>query len=272
LWMRETEAAPLDTPERRAALEHRLGELVRTIGDEALRRYYGADLRARMAGAIGADTPQRSRKAFQARASARGGRWSPVAPPVRGYLDSALPPISESLSRTFHLTRGAFAPRDVEILTLVLNHPDLLEHHAEDLAHVEFAHPDLTRLRDALVALSADPPLDHESLKAAVDARGCGEIRRRVEALAEKAPYWYLRPEAANADAGLVLQQALALHRRARELHRDLKSAEIAFGSDASERNFARIRDLQGLVSAVEGTEATVEGFGILSGHKPPDI
>ena len=37
LWMRETEAGRFDTPERRAALEARIGEVTPRIGDEAVR-------------------------------------------------------------------------------------------------------------------------------------------------------------------------------------------------------------------------------------------
>src|SRR5690606_22824328 len=49
LWLRETADLNLDTPERRAALEHRLGELLRTIADETVRRYYREDFQARLA-------------------------------------------------------------------------------------------------------------------------------------------------------------------------------------------------------------------------------
>ena len=272
LWMRETEGAVLDTPERRAGLEHRLRDLSRTIADEALRRYYGAELRARMEALTGPKQPGRSRGAFQQQGRTRGGRSGFGPPPLRGLAGTALPPLSESLTKTAHWLRGTFAQRDVELLVLLLNHPALLERHAEELAHLDFRHADLTRLRDALVALSAEPPQDHQSLKAAVDAQGCRELRGRIEAAAEKLPHWCMSPEAADEDADLVLRQTLALHRRARELHKELKDAELAFGREASELNFARIRDLQTLVSAVDGTEATVEGFGTLSGHKPPDI
>ena len=48
LWTRETEAGPLDTPERRAALERRLADLMNEIRDETLRRYYRDDIRARL--------------------------------------------------------------------------------------------------------------------------------------------------------------------------------------------------------------------------------
>src|ERR1700754_1019349 len=48
LWTRETEASPLDTPERRAALEARLGGGTATIGDEMVRKYYRQDFGARL--------------------------------------------------------------------------------------------------------------------------------------------------------------------------------------------------------------------------------
>src|SRR5262249_34035585 len=40
LWMREREAGALDTPERRAAFEARLGEVTAAIADETVRKYY----------------------------------------------------------------------------------------------------------------------------------------------------------------------------------------------------------------------------------------
>src|SRR6185436_2249084 len=40
LWMREQEAGALDTPERRAAFEGRLSEIIGVIGDETVRKYY----------------------------------------------------------------------------------------------------------------------------------------------------------------------------------------------------------------------------------------
>ena len=43
IWMRESETGPFDTPERRAALEARLGEITASIGDDAVRRYYRQD-------------------------------------------------------------------------------------------------------------------------------------------------------------------------------------------------------------------------------------
>ena len=49
LWAREVEAGPLDTPERRAALEKRLKTLLQTIRDEDLRKHYRAEIENRLA-------------------------------------------------------------------------------------------------------------------------------------------------------------------------------------------------------------------------------
>ena len=59
----------------------------------------------------------------------------------------------------------------------------------------------------------------------------------------------------------------VTLHRRTRTLNRELKDAERALGDDPSEQNFAWLRDVQGRLSAVDGTEASIEGFGVLSGR-----
>ena len=48
LWARESEQGSFDTPERRAALEARIGEVTNAIADELVRRYYRQDFSARL--------------------------------------------------------------------------------------------------------------------------------------------------------------------------------------------------------------------------------
>src|SRR6266700_693862 len=48
IWSREIESGTFATPERRAALEARIGELSNGIGDEVVRRYYRQDLSERL--------------------------------------------------------------------------------------------------------------------------------------------------------------------------------------------------------------------------------
>ena len=153
-----------------------------------------------------------------------------------------------------------------------MNHPVLLDRHAEDLVHLTFDNPELARLRDTMVELLADHVADHEAFKAALDARGAGDLRRRVQAVAERAPLWSTRPSAAIEDAEQSLHQALALHRKARELNKDLLETASALGREESESRLAQLLDLQAQLSTSDGTEAAVEGYGLLSGHKPTGV
>jgi hypothetical protein len=71
--------------------------------------------------------------------------------------------------------------------------------------------------------------------------------------------------EAAEADAGEVLKQALNLRRPARTLHRELQLAELALGMDSSVANPGRLKDFQAQLPPLAGIEAAVEGFGAQS-------
>ena len=272
LWTRETEAAVLDTPERRAGLEHRLGDLTRAIADESVRRYYGSELRSRLQALTGQAQRRPAAGARPARSATPFGTRSRFAQqPLRGYRGSAPAPLSGSFAASAHARTGAFSRSDVEILTLVMNHPGLLDRHAEDLAHLDIGHPELARFRDLMVDLLAAHYADHALFKAALDARGGAELRRRIEDFAARLPHWCLSPQAAESDAELMLGQALTLHRKARELHKELLDATIALARDGSDNHFAQVRDLKAMVTTLEGTEATVEGYGSMSGHESAD-
>ena len=119
--------------------------------------------------------------------------------------------MSESLTRTGLLVRTAYSRRDVEILMLVLNHPALLEHHAEDLAHIDFGHADLEKLRDLLVDLSDERSNDHISLKSAIDSRGFASLRARIEVFAEKIAALVPEPACCGIGCGTRARTGLGL-------------------------------------------------------------
>jgi DNA primase len=178
------------------------------------------------------------------------------------------PQISASLSRSQVFSRSGGVPRrEAEILVNVLNHPALLARHVEDLAEIELTSREAGQLRAALTALAAESFADHVELRLAVDAIGLQPIREIIEGAVDPLP-WSIKPDAGDSDAEEVLKQALALHRRARALHRELKSAEIALGENANEQNLARLREIQAELSGIEGREAAVEGFGSSSGRQ----
>jgi DNA primase len=78
---------------------------------------------------------------------------------------------------------------------------------------------------------------------------------------------WPLRPDAAREDVLACWQQIVRLHRKKRTLSKELKEAERALGTDLTEANFARLREVQRELAMLDGTEALIEGFGAPSGR-----
>jgi DNA primase len=62
--------------------------------------------------------------------------------------------------------------------------------------------------------------------------------------------------------------ELVALHRQWHSLTRELKDAELAFGQESTEANYSRLLDVKARLSALDGTEALIEGFGASSGRQ----
>ena len=280
LWTRETEAGQLDTPERRAALERRLFETIKAITDETLRRHYRQEIEARL-GALFGRAPGGggayggARRAPQGQGGGyrpSGGRFG-APPPPRGYLEQAVP-ASPSLTRSslFASGRAVISQREALITLIAVNHPRLTAIYAEDLAGLDFANRDLVHLVDSVLGRLSDPYIDAPAVRAAIEKAGQAELLGRVERAAGQSTAWCVRPDAEERDAEEVLKQALALHRRARALHKELRSAELALGADATDENLNRLREIQAELSGIDGREAMIEGFGLSVGRQSTDL
>ncbi len=276
IWLRETEGGTPATPERRAALESRLGELCGLIQDPTLRRYYAAEFQSRLAGLFGQRFaragPSRRRRAARG-PFGRGSRGdpSPIPAPEGAPSYIAAPPqIGFGLAKSpmFSQKSPGLHGREAIIVLILLNHPGLLESHGESLADVEFASADARALKEKLLDLWSRGSLpDDAAVASQIEQSGLLPARRRLEAQKGHASLWVISPEAADSDAEEALKQALALHRKMRSLNRELRSAEAALAQEGSETNLARLRDIQDQLSALAGTEASVEGFGVASGR-----
>ncbi|MFO1126159.1 MAG: DNA primase [Methylocystis sp.] len=260
LWMRETESATLDTPERRAALERRLREIVGQIADEDLRRHYIQELSARLDRLFGRDQRTKYRRSdFPWRGRGRLPRRSDETPLTIG---SAL-----ANSPLFRGVKSGIAPREALILLILINHPDLIDPRAEDLATLDLNSADARALRDALLRFAERGDANKVELRAFLASLGLDPIVARLEAMAAHSTLWSVRPEAAAADAGESLRQAFALHRRSLALNRELRAVQAVLADDPNERDYARLKDIQTQLSALDGAEAAVEGYGSLSGR-----
>jgi DNA primase len=266
LFVREADGERFDTPERRAALERRLGEAVGKITDEPLRRHYQADVRRRLAAFFGdeQERPGRGEGARRPSAPRRGWPFPPRGPRI-GLAGAPLPPQSKLAGKS------RSPAREIMILAIALGHPSLLERRCEELAAAEFAGAGLGGFRDALLAAPAAELRSPGALAEWLDGHGRGEDRERILALAAKMPdWWCLRPEAADADADHVLRQNLLLQ-QAPALHRELKLVERSLATEQtteqSELNLARLADIKAKLAELAYAEAAIDGFGDQSGR-----
>jgi DNA primase len=272
LWMRETEVAAFDTPERRAALEKRMNELAASIGDDAVRKYYRQDLEARLQGLFappmasnaGRNAPRRWPPAD--RWQRRGGRFAAPQLPSRETLAPLSPRLGTSpIVRGF---RSALPPREALMLLGVINHPWLIDDHAEEFAELEFLNPDADQLRRAILDAGHGHAVpDSAALRAALEARGLGPVLARVDSALTHASDWPARSGVDPRDVAQWWAHVVTLHRKHRTLNRELKDAERALGEEPTDANLAWLRDVQGRLSALDGSEALIEGFGALSGR-----
>jgi len=266
LWARETEGHQFDTPERRAALEARINEMMAAIADDSVRKYYRQDFAERLAQFFAPARRERnaSREGWRRDFRPRRQRLAP------GDKHTPYVVVSQQLAAS-PLHRGhrtAVPRREALILQAALNYPWLLHDHLEEFASLEFRHADTERLRSALVDIAVHAAAaDADVVRAELSARGLTDIMNRVATAITTPSVWGTRPEAAPDDVLVTWQQLVALHRQWHSLIKELRDAEQALGQDASEANFLRLRDVKARLSRMEGTEALIEGFGASSGR-----
>ncbi len=256
LWRREAEAGIFDTPERRAALEARLNDIVRQIRDDAVRRHYAQAIRERLQATFGSDRPGEFRRG-------RGrNRRRFAAVPIAASTSLLNSP---AVSRNFHV---AISAREAVLLGAIINHPRLIAHHIEEIAELEFGSRELDRLRAAIVEIAADRhDIDAAAFRAAIVGQGFEELLGRIDGRIAACRDWHATAEADDADAEQAWRQSLALHNRTRVLHKELRAAELSYANDPSDENWANLLDIRSELAKTEGTEALVEGFGERSGR-----
>jgi DNA primase len=290
IWSREIEGGSFATPERRAALEARIGELTNGIRDEVVRRHYRQHLAERLqrtfapeSGRNFAGRGSESGRRFQPRLPGSPSRFAPrngrgpgmsTASPAlaRGPYQAASPQLA--ISPIMRGQRSAISRREALILLSLINHPWLLHEHLEEVAALEFAHPEAHKLRAGIIAAfandhhhSPDPSEQAEKMRADLEGSGLSQILQRVERAITTAAVWGARAGAAREDVLSTWQQLVVLHQKTHALLREKKDAELALGEESSEANMVWLKDVSARLESLEGTEAQIEGFGELSGR-----
>lgn len=265
LWTRETAGGVFDTPERRADLEQRVKALARRITDESVRRHYAQDLDERIAGFFGPPIQPAGRGGGRA-----PNRQEPRRRDARGGAGGRRAPVSDRLLRT-GLVRSASSRepsgREIAIVVGFVNHPRLIGEAFEHFADLELPPGDLSRIRSCILDLYADhPPRSRDEAMAGLAAAGLEGAFAAYESKLRILGLWSLLGEAATEDARETVRQALHLQHRYRSLHDELRSAEEALAADPSEFAYGQIVAIKREIENFSGTEALIDGFGLLSG------
>mgnify|MGYP003607612518 CR=1 FL=1 len=193
LWRRETEGRVLDSPERRAALDHALAEAVARIPDRPTRDHYFEALRAMKRAAFapaapargsGRDRPWPPRDREGGRSGpgrswqpARMGAAAPAAPPTASARASALsgPGADE---------RAAESLVEAMVLAICATHPELIAGVESRLERLEPADPDRAALVHDLLAAGQSQAGQRalESIMAEPHVRAAPTIQRPGDA------------------------------------------------------------------------------------------
>ena len=270
VWMRETQGAVFDTPERKAELEKRLRGVTQRIRDESVRFHYSQEMRDRVQAFFGAQRPARGR----GEGRQGGGAQRNWTDRRRGGASEASGrlAVSDSLARSALVKSGASMPlRETAIVVAIINHPQLLDQHFDTVERIELSHLELRRLRDVAVDVAAHAAHpDRAAMLAAIGARGLAASWDKAEGLMRRARQWTALAEAAPEDAGEAFLQTLHLHRSAGFLHKELRAAETALANDPTDENYRHLVDIQAQLRDAQATEALIDGFGVLSGKVGP--
>ncbi|GJE76342.1 DNA primase [Methylorubrum suomiense] len=263
LWARETEAGPLDTPERRAGLAKTLREAVAGIRDETVRRFYRDEIAERLRGLSGG-RPERSEGGYATasrppRAAPFQRRPRPGDPPPSPRIVTGFNPLLK-VTAPAPVQGGRAAKREAMIVASLLAHPELLGIEEEALAALELVNPDAQVLRNLLLDRAAEvEALEPELLEARLRRSGLEEAHARLAALVNPGDRWMLDPHADPQRLEHTLHQAVILHRQSGALHSELHQAERALAEDGSEANFAWLCDVQQQLAVIAAAEAEAE-------------
>ncbi len=221
LFLRERDAEPLDTPERKAGLKGRLRKAAQAVRDRDLAEQFAADLTARFEALFPREAP------FARSGPRTGATWRRGQPPPPGPASAELRVASQ---------RGpALALVPAALAQAALDDPARLEPHLEALERHGFGDPALEGLAKEIirVRLTADA-LDTGGLQQHLTRSGFGVLLREITQAALKSGAPFLAPETTLADARARWSQAFDLLTRLAALENAVAfgKAQDLLGSD----------------------------------------
>ncbi|MCT4656400.1 MAG: DNA primase [Cohaesibacter sp.] len=250
VWQRELDAQTIDTPERKAALEKRIDDLVREIKDERVARQYQMSFKSALSNLFW----QQARAKRDAHFTGGGAKAGQGAGP------------SNALAASGNISRVPEAGQSTEyeenILGLCIHIPHLFEEHAEQILSLNFQKAGLEPFKHVLSHLIFDQGASHYSdiyAKASPDLFPLLDDLHGAEVLNADGgvlkPYgWQLAsrrhvPQLAFRPGRLFLERMLAYWLavlEVREIQADLdgETAQAMHDPDVGDHAFERIQAL----------------------------
>ena len=265
MWERELAAQPMSTPEQRAAMEQRLKALTGKIADQSVRAHYEQEARQTLwslnravVRELAGGGPQRGRTDARI-----GGRQNNVQTDWRVRERARLPQKGRPATSAAAVSGSALAgrmsqlpAREALILKALINHPWLIEDHAERLAGMEFTASAAVELRDAVLAALVDQiPLDSAGIRNHLSQVGLSHVVALVERAITHRGDKFAEPEADKEAVETGWCHAVALHEKQVGLRRDLVVAEQRYLEELSEDAYERLLEIKALQNHVEDGE-----------------
>lgn len=243
LWQRETEGKPIDSPERRAALDKSLKAAIARIGDASVRGHYAEEIRRLRADLFGLGRQQG--------AGAKERAWTPREGQGRGRqgrsgagarADAA--PLATTRETALARASGPEAEehlREAAILAICLAHPGLVGRFESALETLDFTGPGHAALAQAVLRAAA----------------GMGDGAETPEAF--RAAVGAAAGVAAGVAAGAEVEKILGLpHVRVSPAMRAGADAEL--GAMCLAEELAKLAARRGAAAEIAEAEAELEG------------
>lgn len=254
LWQKEFQGEDWSTPERRAALEDRLLKLANTIADQTVRTHYTREIKSRLWRAF---EPKRTSsrqgpKGWSAKPGQKG-RNRAARKPEREWRS----PASLSLRNSPMVARQNAGNNSQEaiIMTMLVNHPWLLETEDETIAQMQIASSHYQQLQNTILeAHMLHESLSTESLTSYLEQKGLKEILSQTLVSTLHNGPRYARPDAPPKDVRRGWQELMLRHYKIAELKRELEAAEAAMMKDVNEANYQRLNSIKRTLEATENS------------------
>jgi len=261
IWGLETAGREFDTPERIAGLEKRLEDRALSIADRRVQFQYQSLFRQKLRDMINTSRNRGGNVGgfqgggqgrYQSRVGGNfsrgnGGSFGRVGRAAASWEDRR---VGVSFSSTPDL--GSRSGPDIlkkrqgqVLLAVILNHPNLLEMFAEDIAMVSVSNPKLDKLRQEILKVYAlTENLDSEGLKTQLTSQGNSVILKSVLSSDVYVHAGFAKQDATEDSVRTGFLQVLASHlapaRRA-----ELEDARRLYVNEPTDENWERFEKLK---------------------------